>query len=98
MSSVGKTETMQLAPDAREDARRRLLSIRGHVDGILRMLEKPDTYCVEVLKQIRAVDGALDKVSEIVLQSHLAHHVINARQRGDDDRIVAELMELFKYR
>lgn len=82
----------------REDARRRLLSVKGHVEGILRMLEDDHVYCVDVLKQVKAVDGALGKVSTLILQSHLKHHVVTAHERGDEDRIVGELMELLKYR
>jgi DNA-binding FrmR family transcriptional regulator len=89
---------LKLDPEVREDARRRLLSVRGHVEGILRMLEDERVYCVDVLKQLKAVDGALDKVGAMVLHSHLKRHVVTAHERGDQDRIVAELMEILKYR
>jgi DNA-binding FrmR family transcriptional regulator len=89
---------MCLDPAAREDARRRLLSVRGHVEGILRMLEDEAVYCVDVLKQIKAVEGALDKVGDLVLRSHLRDHVVTAHERGDDSAIVEELMEVLKYR
>lgn len=89
---------LRLDTGAREDARRRLLSIRGHVEGILRMLEDESIYCVDALKQIKAVQGALDKVGVLILRSHLKDHVVTAAQRGDTDEIVAELMEVLKYR
>lgn len=89
---------LRLDPEVREDARRRLLSLRGHVDGIARMLEKDDIYCVDVLKQIKAVEGALHKVGDLVLRSHLRNHVVTAHERGDTERIIAELMEVLKYR
>jgi len=89
---------LHLDSGARENARRRLLSIRGHVEGILRMLECETVYCVDVLKQIKAVDGALDKVGDIILRSHLRDHVVTAQERGDEGRIVEELMEVLKYR
>jgi CsoR family transcriptional regulator, copper-sensing transcriptional repressor len=89
--------TLHLDAKVREDARRRLLSTKGHVEGILKMLEG-EPYCVDVLKQIKAVQGALDKVGEMVLQSHLKHHVVSAQQRGDADELVSELMEVLKYR
>ena len=89
---------LRLDAGTREDARRRLLSIRGHVEGILRMLEDESIYCVDALKQIKAVQGALDKVGVLVLRSHLRDHVVTAAQRGDTDEIVAELMEVLKYR
>ena len=89
---------LRLDPGVREDARCRLRSVTGHVEGILRMLEDGEVYCVDVLKQVKAVDGALAKVGALVLQSHLKHHVVTAHERGDEDRIVAELMEILKYR
>ena len=89
---------LRLDPQTREDARRRLLSIKGHVEGILRMLEDEKVYCVDALKQIKAVNGALDKVGEIVLRSHLQDHVVTAHERGDTAEIVDELMEVLKYR
>ncbi|MCS4503809.1 Copper-sensing transcriptional repressor CsoR [wastewater metagenome] len=89
---------LQLDDGVREDARRRLLSLRGHVDGIARMLERDEIYCVDVLKQIKAVEGALGKVGDLVLRSHLRNHVTTAHERGDTDRIVEELMDVLKYR
>jgi len=89
---------LRLDDATREQARRRLLSSRGHVGGILRMLEDPSTYCVDALKQVKAVQGALDRVGALVLRSHLRDHVVTAAQRGDTDTIVDELMEVLKYR
>jgi len=89
---------LHLDSKTREDTRRRLLSIKGHVDGILRMLDDETVYCVDALKQIKAVNGALDKVGVLVLRSHLRDHVVTAQERGDVDEIVDELMEVLKYR
>lgn len=89
---------LRLDPAVREDARRRLLSVRGHVDAVLRMLEDEQVYCVDVLKQVKAVDGALTKVGNLVLQSHLKQHVVTAHDRGDEAQILEELMEILKYR
>jgi len=89
---------LRLQAETRDAARLRLLSIRGHVEGILRMCDDESVYCVDMLKQIKAVQGALDKVGSLVLQSHLRNHVASAAQRGDTDQIVEELMEVLKYR
>lgn len=89
---------LRLDATAREEARRRLLSVKGHVEGILRMLENDEVYCVDVLKQMKAVNGALTKVGDLVLRSHLHDHVVTAAQRGDTDQIIKELMEVLKYR
>jgi DNA-binding FrmR family transcriptional regulator len=89
---------LRLDEATRQEARRRLLSVKGHVEGVMRMLEDDSVYCVDALKQIKAVSGALEKVGTLVLQSHLKDHVVTAAQRGDADEIVQELMEVLKYR
>ncbi len=96
--SHAQVHGLHLDPDTREDAQRRLLSIKGHVEGILRMLDDERVYCVDALKQIKAVNGALDKVGDLVLRSHLRDHVVTAHKRGDTEEIVTELMEVLKYR
>ena len=98
MKDVATLHGLHLDPGMREDARRRLLSVKGHVEGILRMLEDDSVYCVDILKQIKAVEGALDKVGDLVLRSHLKDHVVTAHERGDVGVIVEELMEVLKYR
>ena len=98
VNEIEPVHGLHLEPSASENARRRLLSIRGHVEGILRMLEDDAIYCVDILKQIKAVNGALDKVGDLVLKSHLKDHVVTAHERGDVGDIVEELMEVLKYR
>lgn len=89
---------LHLDPATRADAVLRLKGVRGHVEGVLRMLDDPNVYCVDVLKQVSAVQGAVRKVSEAVLRSHIRDHVVTAAQRGDSEQIVDELMEALKYR
>tara|TARA_B100000678_G_C18084185_1_gene451994 strand:- start:418 stop:726 length:309 start_codon:yes stop_codon:yes gene_type:complete len=94
----GCCDALAIDPAIRRDALARLRSIRGHVEGIVRMLERDDVYCVDALKQIKAVQGGLAKTSDTILRGHLKHHVVTAHERGDDDAIVAELMDVLKYR
>ncbi len=91
-------DCLHLDPDTRLEASRRLKSAKGHLEGILRMLADPDVYCVDVLKQISAVQGALSKVNTAVLRAHIRDHVATAAQRGDTEQIVDELMEALKYK
>ena len=69
----------------------------GHLESIVRMLDDPDAYCVDVLRQIKAVQGALSGAGEVVLRGHLQAHVATAAQRGDSEEIIEELMEALKY-
>jgi len=89
---------LHLDEEVRRDAALRLRSARGHLDGVVRMLEDPSVYCVDVLKQLKAVQGALSRVSEKVLRAHITDHVLTAPERGDVDAMVDELMEALRYR
>ena len=75
----------------------RLKTIEGHLKGIVRMVEE-DAYCIDVIRQIQAVQAALNKVSGMVLSDHLNSCVITAI-RGDDpaerERVLTEISEVF---
>lgn len=74
----------------------RLKTARGHLDAVIRMVED-DTYCPDLMKQMSAVQGSLERASRIVLQNHLETCVAAAMVAGRTDEIVAELMEALRY-
>jgi DNA-binding FrmR family transcriptional regulator len=80
-----------------EDILLRLKSIEGHVGGIKRMVDE-DAYCIDVIRQIQAVQAALNKVSTKILDNHLNSCLITA-VRGDDpedrERVLMEISEVF---
>jgi DNA-binding FrmR family transcriptional regulator len=59
----------------------RLRRIEGQVRGIQRMVES-DTYCIDILTQVAAVTGALNKVAVALLEDHLAHCVADSITSG----------------
>jgi len=77
----------------------RMLTIEGHVKGISRMVEN-DEYCIDIIRQIQAVQSALNKVSALILDDHLNSCVITAIQ-GDDvgerERVLNEIGEIFSH-
>lgn len=77
---------------------RRLKNIEGHVRGVIRMVEQ-DTYCIDVIRQIQAVEAALNKVSTKILEDHLNSCVITAIQGSDKkerERVLKEITEVFE--
>jgi DNA-binding FrmR family transcriptional regulator len=76
---------------------RRLKTIEGHLRGVIRMVEE-DAYCIDVIRQIQAVEAALNKVSSQILENHLNSCVITA-VRGSDkkerERVLKEITEVF---
>ena len=96
---MGKHEHHLCMPaEAREAARKRLATAKGHLEGIQRMLDSEDVYCVDVMRQIKAVMGGLEKAREVVLEGHLSNHVATAQARGDARELIKELMDVLKYR
>lgn len=78
------------------DVANRLKTARGHLDGILRMVER-EAYCPDVMKQLAAVQGLLEATSRTVLRHHLETCVAKAMQEGRVEEIVDELMATLKY-
>jgi DNA-binding FrmR family transcriptional regulator len=74
----------------------RLRTARGHLDAVLRMVEE-DTYCPDVMKQLSAVQGQLERASRIVLRNHLETCVAAAMVAGRTGEIVDELMEAMRF-
>jgi DNA-binding FrmR family transcriptional regulator len=74
----------------------RLKTSRGHLDAVIRMVED-DQYCPDVMKQLSAVQGSLERASRLVLRNHLETCVAAAMQAGRIEEIVDELMEAHRY-
>ena len=75
-------------------------SSAGHIKGIERMVED-DVYCIDVIQQIQAVQSALNKVSGLILDSHL-HSCVTTAIQGDDpserERVLEEVTSVFEMR
>ncbi len=77
---------------------RRLASASGHIKGIERMVQE-DTYCIDVIKQIQAVQAALNKVSTLMLDNHLRTCVTTAIQGNDPqerEQMLEEVVNVFE--
>jgi len=81
-----------------EDVLKRLKNIEGHIRGIERMVEN-DAYCIDIIRQIQAVQAALNKVNTLVLDNHLNSCLITA-VRGEDpeerERVLREITDVFE--
>jgi CsoR family transcriptional regulator, copper-sensing transcriptional repressor len=77
---------------ARQQALTRLRSARGHLDAVMRMVED-DRYCIDVIHQIRAVQGGLDRSRRGMLENHLRTCLPDAYARGEHEQTVTELLD-----
>ena len=86
-----------LNAETKAKARGRLRRIEGQVQGLQRMVTG-DAYCVDILLQISAVQGALDQVEKLLLGRHIESCVADAMRSGtrhDRQRKIDELLEVF---
>jgi DNA-binding FrmR family transcriptional regulator len=82
----------------KEDTVRRLKTVEGHIRGIQRRVDE-DVYCIDLIRQIQAVQAALNKISSKVLDDHL-HSCLITAVRGDDpaerERVLQEIAEVYE--
>ena len=81
-----------------KDSIQRLKTVEGHIRGIQRMLED-DKYCIDIIRQIQAVQSALNKISARILDGHLNTCLIDAAQGEDPEdrkRVLKEITEVFE--
>ena len=69
----------------------RVRRIKGQMEGIERALEG-EAACVEVLRQIASVRGAVNGLTAEVMEDHLRGHVLDApsdavRRQGGEDMV-----------
>ena len=75
----------------------RLKKIVGQLNGVQKMLAE-DVPCEDVLTQLNAANGALHRVSFMVLDGHLRHCVREGIEKGNADETIeafAEALENF---
>ena len=62
----------------------RIKRVEGQLGGIRKMLED-DKPCDEIIIQLNSAKAALQKISQIVLEDHLDHCVIDALRDGNGE-------------
>jgi DNA-binding FrmR family transcriptional regulator len=82
----------------KEDILRRARVASGHLDGVAKMIERGE-YCIDIIRQIQAVQASLNRLSAKILENHLESCVTTA-VRGDDpaarEKALSEISEVFQ--
>lgn len=68
----------------------RLSRLEGHIRGIKTMVQE-SRPCPDVLVQIAAVRGALDRVARLILDEHLTECIARAAEQGNIEVEIKEL-------
>jgi CsoR family transcriptional regulator, copper-sensing transcriptional repressor len=86
-----------LNEETRGKALGRLRRIEGQVQGLQRMIDS-EAYCVDILLQVSAVQGALDQVQKLLLGRHIESCVADALRSGsksERQQKIEELLDVF---
>jgi DNA-binding FrmR family transcriptional regulator len=73
----------------------RLQITRGHLDKVISMVEK-DAYCIDVVHQSIAVQAALKKADEVILENHLKTCVSHSIKHGKGGGAIEEIMRVIE--
>lgn len=88
--SVGAVHPHVHDPESLRRIINRLARIEGHIRGIKTMVQE-SRPCPDVLVQVAAVRGALDRVARIILDEHLSECVSRAAEEGNIDDEIRQL-------
>ena len=83
--------------DRHKKLSQRLKRAEGQVAAIRRMVDE-DAPCLDVLIQLSAAQGALNKAAQVLLSDHIEHCVQATFEAGDvteREKKVNELMHMF---
>jgi len=83
--------------ETKQQALGRLRRIVGQIQGVQRMVEE-EKYCVDILLQISAVQGALEQVSKILMTRHIQTCVQDSLRAGSErerSKKIDELVRVF---
>ncbi len=73
----------------------RLKIARGHLDKVITMVEN-DEYCIDVVHQSLAVQAALKKADQALLENHIRHCVAHEVSLGEGETVADELIGVIK--
>ncbi len=59
------------------------------------MIEE-NKYCVDVITQSLAVKEALSGVEDLILENHLATHVVEQMKSGQSKKAIGEILSIYR--
>lgn len=85
-----------MLPLTKKEALNRLKTVRGHLEGIIRMTEE-EAYCVDLMKQVSAAQASLERVNRLILKNHLETCFSEAVTEGRAQPAITELIDAVKF-
>lgn len=90
-------DPMQKEKCHKEQVLHRIKIIEGHLKAIEKMIVD-DVYCVDIMNQSLAVQKALKNLDMCIMENHLNTCVIEQVKTGEQEKMVRDLLNLYKYK
>ncbi|MES2014683.1 MAG: metal-sensitive transcriptional regulator [Patescibacteria group bacterium] len=74
---------------------RRLQIVQGQMKGLMQMVED-EKYCIDIITQSSAIKEALSGVEHLMLENHLATHVLHQMKSGKEEKAIDEILKIYK--
>ena len=71
----------------------RLKIAQGHLTRVIKMVEEGE-YCIDVINQSQAVQSALKKADEVILENHLKTCVAAEIKKGNAKNVIKEVIQV----
>jgi DNA-binding FrmR family transcriptional regulator len=81
--------------DIKKRAARRLKIIEGQIRGLEKMVAE-DKYCIDIIHQSLAAKEALSSFEDLILENHLATHVVEQFGAGQEAKAIKEILTIHK--
>jgi len=65
------------------------------LEKVIKMVED-NTYCIDVLQQLNAVESELQETGNVLLENHLKTCAVDAIKEGKTDEAIKEIMTVFR--
>ena len=81
--------------ETKHQALARLRRIEGQIQGVRRMVEE-EKYCVDIMLQLSAIQGALGQVSKVLMARHIESCVLDSVKAGTQRERARKIEELIE--
>ncbi|MCL4366821.1 metal-sensing transcriptional repressor [Patescibacteria group bacterium] len=75
----------------------RLQIAKGHLEKVIAMMDE-GAYCIDIVHQSMAIQAALKKADEVILENHLKTCVADSIKKGEDKKVIDEMMRVIEKR
>ncbi len=74
----------------------RLRILQGQIKGLEKMVED-EKYCIDILRQSKALRKSLESFDSLMLKNHLKMHLSGKTDFKNSEKLLKEIIDLLKY-